>query len=213
MHCASLGEFEQGRPVLEALRHQYPDRKIVLTFFSPSGYEVQKDYSGADVITYMPLDNKALCRQFIKKVNPEIALFVKYEFWPNMLNELKRNGVATFLISGIFRTDQPFFHWYGRWMIPSLEAFTHFFLQDELSVEYLKDLGYSNATVSGDTRFDRVAAIKDQDNSIELIHEFVAGKKVLVAGSTWPKDEEALLQFMNLHEDPNFCLYFGTTSY
>lgn len=204
MHCASLGEFEQGRPVLEALKSLYPDKKILLTFFSPSGYEVQKEYAGADVITYMPLDNRRQCQKFIKAANPQMAVFVKYEFWPNMLDELRSNHIPTFLISGIFRSDQPFFHWYGRWMIPSLQAFTHFFLQDQRSIELLATLDFNNVTLSGDTRFDRVATIKEQHNAIKLIDELAADKKVFVAGSTWPSDEEALIQFINRHEDSNF---------
>lgn len=198
-HCASLGEFEQGRPIMEKLKVQDPSVKILVTFFSPSGYEVRKNYSFAEVVSYLPLDTKKKAKKFIEIVNPKIAIFVKYEFWPNILNELKLHGIDTILVSGIFRKDQVFFKWYGSWMKNSLNSFNHFFLQNEDSKNLLSAIGFKNSTVNGDTRFDRVFEITRQDNHLEFIDKFVTSKRVLVAGSTWPKDEELITNYINNH--------------
>jgi 3-deoxy-D-manno-octulosonic-acid transferase len=198
-HCASLGEFEQGRPIIEKLKSQYASYKILVTFFSPSGYEIRKDYAFAEVVSYLPLDTKHNARRFIEIVNPKIAVFVKYEFWPNILKELKSKEIETILVSSIFRKDQVFFKWYGRWMRNSLQAFNHFFVQNESSEKLLKDIGFKNITVSGDTRFDRVFEITQHDNHLEFIEEFTVSKQILVAGSTWPKDEVLLTNYINNH--------------
>ena len=198
-HCASLGEFEQGRPVIEKIRSQYANLKILVTFFSPSGYEVRKDYTFADVVCYLPLDTRSNAKRFIEIVNPKIAVFVKYEFWPNILNELQQKGIKTILISGIFRKDQPFFRSYGRWMRKSLRTFDHFFVQNHASQKLLKDIDFKNVTISGDTRFDRVYDILEQDNSIKKIGDFVKDSHILVAGSTWPKDNKLLIDYINDH--------------
>jgi 3-deoxy-D-manno-octulosonic-acid transferase len=196
-HCASLGEFEQSRPIIEKLKDQYPAYKILVTFFSPSGYEIRKDYSFAEVVSYLPLDTRRNARKFIEIVNPKIAVFVKYEFWPNILKELKSKEIETILVSGIFRKEQAFFKWYGSWMKNSLQAFDHFFVQDESSKNLLNNIGFKNITVSGDTRFDRVFEITQQDNYLEFIEKFTTGNQTLVAGSTWPKDEELLINYIN----------------
>ncbi len=196
-HCASLGEFEQGRPLIENIKSIYPDHKVVLTFFSPSGYEIQKNYPLADVITYLPIDTIKNAKRFLNSVNPKIAIFVKYEFWPNILRELKSRNLTTILVSGIFRSNQVFFKDYGAWMRRSLKAFSHFFVQNENSRKLLNSIGYSNVSVSGDTRFDRVYKITNQDNQLDFIENFVRDKYILVAGSTWPKDEELLVNYIN----------------
>jgi len=198
-HCASLGEFEQGRPIIEKLNVQYPTYKILITFFSPSGYEIRKDYTFAEVVSYLPLDTNRNSKKFIEIVNPKIAVFVKYEFWPNILKELKSKEIETILVSGTFRKDQVFFKWYGGWMKNSLRAFNHFFVQNERSKTLLNDIGVKNITVSGDTRFDRVFEITQHDNHLEFMDEFTVSKQILVAGSTWPKDEELLTNYINNH--------------
>ncbi len=202
-HCASLGEFEQGRPIIENFKSQYANYKIVVTFFSPSGYEVRKEYTNADVVTYLPLDTKRNARKFIRIVKPKIAVFVKYEFWPNFLNELKKEQIPTILVSGIFRESQSFFKWYGSWMRTSLAAFNHFFVQNENSKKLLNGIGFDNITISGDTRFDRVFEITRQDNSLDFIERFIGDKLVLVAGSTWEKDEALLVSYINNHAGEN----------
>ena len=196
-HCASLGEFEQGRPIIEKLKEENPFKKIIITFFSPSGYEVRKNYQVADVVCYLPLDTKKNAKKFIELVNPSIAVFVKYEFWPNILRELKGRKIETILVSGIFRKNQIFFKNYGFWMRKSLKAFTHFFVQDNNSKELLNSINFKNVTVSGDTRFDRVNEITKQNNVLSFIEEFKANKKTLVAGSTWREDELMLIKYIN----------------
>ncbi|MDJ0646132.1 MAG: glycosyltransferase N-terminal domain-containing protein [Flavobacteriaceae bacterium] len=198
-HCASLGEFEQGRPVIEKLKTKWPNYKILVTFFSPSGYEVRKNYRFADLVSYLPLDTKANAKKFVEQVNPKVAVFVKYEFWPNLLKELNRKQVKTILISGIFRKEQVFFKGYGRWMRKSLNTFDHFFVQNETSKKLLGTIGLFNVTVSGDTRFDRVYDILNQDNTIYEIAKFIDGKHTLVAGSTWPEDEALFIDYVNNH--------------
>lgn len=193
MHCASLGEFEQGRPVLESLRNNYPGHKILLTFFSPSGYEVRKNYSGADLIFYLPIDSKKNATTFLKIVQPSLAIFVKYEFWFHYLHELKKQNIPTILISAIFHPHQSFFKWYGRLHRYMLSCFIQTFVQNIYSKELLLNIGHGiNVQVSGDTRFDRVSDICKQFNSVPAIENFVDRKKILVAGSTWREDEKLL---------------------
>jgi len=207
-HCASLGEFEQGRPIIEGFKSQYPNHKIQVTFFSPSGYEIRKNYAIADMVTYLPLDTTSNAKKFIQIINPELAIFVKYEFWPNILKELKLKNIQTILISGTFRKDQAFFKWYGSWMKKSLKTFNHFFVQNEMSKNLLNDISFQNVTISGDTRFDRVFEITKQDNRIDFIQKFTSQKRILVAGSTWKKDEELLIEYINNHasEDEKFII-------
>jgi 3-deoxy-D-manno-octulosonic-acid transferase len=196
-HAASLGEYEQGLPVMEKLKTNFPDHKIVLTFFSPSGYEVRRDNSIADITVYLPLDSKFNVEKFIDLVHPEMVFFIKYEFWPNYLRELKNRKIATYLISGIFRKDQLFFRWYGGFYRAALDSFAHFFVQNTTSKDLLLQLGKSNVTVSGDTRFDRVSAILEKDNRLDFITEFKDNKLTIVIGSSWPKDEALLSTFVN----------------
>ncbi len=202
-HCASLGEFEQGRPIIEKCRKEFHDYKILITFFSPSGYEIRKNYAIADLVTYLPLDTEKNMKIFLDLVKPKIAVFVKYEFWPNLLKQLKNNEVKTILISGIFRKDQSFFKRYGSWMKRSLLTFDHFYVQNKTSEELLKNIGLTNVTVSGDTRFDRVFEITEQNNTLEFIEKFTDKKATLIAGSTWPKDEELLVNYINCESEPN----------
>lgn len=197
-HAASLGEFEQGLPIMEALKQTHPSHKIVVSFFSPSGYEVKKNNTIADVTVYLPLDTKKNAQNFIKAVHPDLVFFIKYEFWPNYLNELKRLQIKTFLVSGIFRKNQAFFKWYGRFYRKALEAFSYFFVQNESSKKLIQRLGYQNVMISGDTRFDRVMSILKRDNSLDFMDEFcTANSKTIVIGSSWPKDEELLLNYIN----------------
>jgi len=196
-HAASLGEFEQGRPVIETVKKDYPKHKILVTFFSPSGYEVQKDYELADVVCYLPFDTKRNVRRFVKTVQPKMAILIKYEFWPNLLNELKIKSIPTILISGIFRKDQSFFKSYGVWFRKSLKAFDHFFVQDENSKKLLKNIQFDNASICGDTRFDRVYEILQQDNQLDFVEKFKDGQYTVVAGSTWGEDEVLFVNYIN----------------
>ncbi|WP_035660686.1 3-deoxy-D-manno-octulosonic acid transferase [Flavobacterium seoulense] len=196
-HAASLGEYEQGLPVIEKIKEKYPSHKIVVTFFSPSGYEVRKNNNVADVTIYLPLDIKSNAQKFIKLVHPEIAFFIKYEYWPNYLNELKKYNTPTYLISGIFRENQLFFKWYGQFYRNALNTFTRFFVQNEASKQLLLQLGKTNVIISGDTRFDRVAAILEKDNSLDFISEFKNNTLTIVIGSSWPKDENLLVDYIN----------------
>lgn len=196
-HTASLGEFEQGLPVIEEVKKNYPGYKILVTFFSPSGYEVKKKSKAADIISYLPLDTKSNVKRFLDLSQPELVIFVKYEFWPNYLQALLDRRVKTLLISAIFRKDQAFFKWYGTFMRKSLVTFDHFFVQDENSKQLLKKIGFNNTTVSGDTRFDRVDEILERDNTLDFIAEFINGRLCFVAGSTWPEDEELIIKFIN----------------
>lgn len=206
-HAASLGEFEQGRPLIEALREKYPHYRILQTFFSPSGYEVRKNYKGADVVCYLPYDRLSECCQFLDIVKPEQVFFVKYEFWGNILEELQRRQIPTYLISGIFRPRQAFFKWYGGMLRPVLGTFRHMFVQDEESKHLLASIGFNqNVTICGDTRFDRVIAIQQQAKQYRWAEQFMAetnGQKpfILVAGSSWPKDEDILLEHFNNHPE------------
>ena len=200
-HAASLGEFEQGLPVMEKIKVQFPNYKIVLTFFSPSGYEVRKNNTVADVTIYLPLDTKSNAQQFLKLVHPDLVFFIKYEYWPNYLNELKKIsqsiGTSTYLISGIFRKNQAFFKWYGGFYRDALKTFDYFFVQNESSKILLHRLGFNNVKISGDTRFDRVVAILERDNSLDLIKQFKNNTTTIVIGSSWPKDENLLVNYIN----------------
>lgn len=196
-HAASLGEYEQGLPLMEKIKSKYPNHLIVLTFFSPSGYEIRKNNGVADVTVYLPLDTKSNVKQFMEIVRPEMAFFIKYEYWPNYLNALKVSETPTYLVSGIFRENQAFFKWYGGFYRKGLDAFEHFFVQNSTSKELALMLGKSNVTVSGDTRFDRVAAILERDNDLDYISEFKNNTLTIVVGSSWPKDESLLVDFIN----------------
>ena len=196
-HAASLGEYEQGLPVIEKIKEQYPTHKIILTFFSPSGYEVRKNNTVADVTIYLPLDTKANAEHFITLAHPEMVFFIKYEFWINYLTVLKNNQTPTYLISGIFRENQLFFKWYGGFYRKALNTFTHFFVQNEKSKGLVQQLGKTNVTVSGDTRFDRVVAILEKDNTLPFISEFKNNTTTIVIGSSWPKDEDLLVDYIN----------------
>jgi 3-deoxy-D-manno-octulosonic-acid transferase len=196
-HAASLGEYEQGLPVMEAIKTRYPNHKIVLSFFSPSGYEVRKNNKIADVTVYLPLDTPQNAERFIRKINPELVFFIKYEYWPNYLKILGEKQIKTYLISGVFRENQLFFKWYGGFYRKALDAFTFFFVQNESSKTLLQQLGKTNVMVSGDTRFDRVAAIVEKDNLVDFIAEFKNNTPTLVAGSSWPKDEALLVDYLN----------------
>lgn len=200
-HAASLGEYEQGLPVMEAVKQYYPNHKIVLTFFSPSGFEVRKNNSIADVTVYLPLDTLSNAKQFVQLVHPEKVFFIKYEYWPNYLNELKKQEIKTYLISGILREKQAFFKWYGGFYRNALKTFDYFFVQNEGSKTLLKSIGFANVKVSGDTRFDRVVAILDRDNSLDFIEQFTNTTTTIVIGSSWPKDEELLINYINNSSD------------
>ena len=200
-HAASLGEYEQGLPVIEKVKTQFPHHKIVITFFSPSGYEVRKNNTIADVTVYLPLDSKANAKEFLDLIHPEKVFFIKYEFWPNYLHELKQRNISTYLISGIFRENQVFFKWYGGFYRNALKSFNYFFVQNEKSKVLLQSIGFTNVRVSGDTRFDRVVAILEKDNSLDFIEQFKNNQTTIVIGSSWPKDEELLVNFMNQADD------------
>jgi 3-deoxy-D-manno-octulosonic-acid transferase len=202
-HAASLGEFEQGRPVMEAIRKKHPHYKILLTFFSPSGYEVRKDYDGADVVCYLPFDTPYKVRKFINLANPSMAIFIKYEFWMNYLSELKRRNIPTYIISAIFRREQLFFKSYGRWYLKTLHLYRRLFVQDEASARLLVSHGITNVSVCGDTRFDRVLDVQRQARLLPIIEEFAGNGEqlILVAGSTWPQDEDILIPYFNEHPE------------
>ena len=206
MHVASLGEFEQGRPILEEIRSKYPDRKILLTFFSPSGYEIRKNYAGADYIFYLPVDTPSNVTRFLDIAHPELAVFVKYEFWVNYLNELKRRGIRSYLVSAIFRRNSVFFRTYGTMWREALDAFEQMFVQNEESQELLHSIGFDNAIVAGDTRFDRVASIARAAKPVEMVEAFKGDSKLFVAGSTWGPDEDILLPLINANPDIRFVI-------
>ena len=205
-HCASLGEFEQGRPVIEAFRAAHPGWKILLTFFSPSGYEVRKNYAGADYIFYLPADTPRNARRFVSIFRPKIAVFVKYEFWANYLFALQRSGARAYLISGIFRPGQSFFKPWGGLFRRVLGTFDRLFVQNEESLKLLQGIGAVNAEVAGDTRFDRVYAIAQGAKALPEVERFAEGAEVFVAGSTWPPDEQLLLALINANPDVKFIL-------
>lgn len=200
-HAASLGEFEQGLPVMEQIRKEFPTHKIVVSFFSPSGYEVRKNNSVADVTVYLPLDTQSNAQQFIDLVHPDLVFFIKYEYWPNYLNELKKRTIKTYLISGIFRKNQAFFKWYGGFYRNALTTFDYFFVQNDSSKILIQNIGFANVKVSGDTRFDRVVSILERDNSLDFIEQFKNNTTTIVIGSSWPKDENLLVNFINNSAD------------
>ena len=200
-HAASLGEFEQGRPLIEQIRKDYPEYKILLTFFSPSGYEVRKNYSGADIITYLPIDTVSNARRFLRTIRPEMAFFIKYEFWYNYLHILRHRGVPVYSVSSIFRPEQIFFKWYGWEYGHVLKCFSRFFVQNEESKQLLGKIGITDVLVVGDTRFDRVLQIKEISQALPIIESFANGAKVFVVGSSWLPDEEIILQYFNNRSD------------
>lgn len=196
-HCASLGEYEQGLPIFKQLRAENPHHKIVLTFFSPSGYEIRKNTEIADVVVYLPMDTKSNAKRFVKLVHPELTIFVKYEIWPNYLNELKKQGLRAILISAVFRKEQSYFKFYGGMMRDALRTFEHIFVQDESSKRLLSSNHFDNVTVAGDTRYDRVSDQLLQDNALLFIEDFVDGKLCIVVGSSWPEDEAMFIAYIN----------------
>ena len=206
IHVASLGEFEQGRPIIENLRRTHPEYKILLTFFSPSGYEIRKDYKGADYLFYLPLDTSRNARRFLDIAHPEIAIFVKYEYWLNLLRELRRRKVRTYIVSAIFRRNSIFFRPYGGWWRQALETFDVLFVQNEESKELLATLGFDNVLVAGDTRFDRVAEITRTAKRIDIIDRFKGDSRLFVAGSTWGPDEELLIRLINDNPEVKFII-------
>ncbi len=196
-HCASLGEYEQGVPVMQQLKAKHPNYKLLVTFFSPSGYEVKKNSELADIIVYLPIDTKGNAKRFLQLVQPELAVFVKYEFWPNYLKTLNKNKVPTVFISTTFRKDQMFFKWYGGFMRNVLGTIDHFFVQDRVSKELIEKAGFTNVTLSGDTRFDRVSHQIEMDNHVDFIAEFINDRLCIVIGSSWPEDEEVFVDYIN----------------
>ena len=196
-HAASLGEYEQGLPVMEQIKAKYPNHKIVLTFFSPSGYEVRKNNTVADVTVYLPLDTAFNAKKFVALTHPELVFFIKYEYWPNYLKVLKQADIKTYLISGIFREKQAFFKWYGGFYRNALQTFDFFFVQNESSKKLLQSIGHQNVKISGDTRFDRVVSILDRDNRLDFIEAFKNDTTTVVIGSSWPKDENLLVTYIN----------------
>lgn len=200
-HAASLGEFEQGRPLIERIRTDYPEYKILLTFFSPSGYEVRRNYEHADIVCYLPIDTIRNARRFLRTVRPCMAFFIKYEFWYNYLHILKHRNVPVYSVSSIFREHQIFFRWYGKSYAGVLRCFTHFFVQNEKSKHLLHTIGIDTVDVVGDTRFDRVLQIKEKAQKLPIVEAFKADKKVFVAGSSWAPDEDIFIPFMNECKD------------
>lgn len=196
-HAASLGEYEQGLPVMEKIKAHYPTHKIVLTFFSPSGYEVRKNNPIADITVYLPLDTRKNAKRFIATVHPDLAFFIKYEYWPNYLDLLQQQQIPTYLVSGIFREKQSFFKWYGSFYRNALKSFRYFFVQNEKSKQLLQSIGFTNVKITGDTRFDRVAAILERDNTLDYIENFKNETTTIVIGSSWPKDESLLVNYIN----------------
>ncbi|MEY4929509.1 MAG: hypothetical protein RI909_233 [Bacteroidota bacterium] len=197
IHCASLGEFEQGRPIIESLKKQHPNIKILLTFFSPSGFEVRKNYAQADYVFYLPWDTASNAKQFISIAKPALVIFIKYEFWYNYANELKKRNIPIISASSVFRADQVFFRWYGSFFRGILQNFTHFFVQTPKSIELLNHIGITQATLAGDTRFDRVFEITQHADEIEIAKKFKAQEKTMVVGSLWPEDLDVLAPFIN----------------
>ena len=206
MHVASLGEFEQGRPILEEIRRKYPELKILLTFFSPSGYEIRKNYAGADYIFYLPVDTPSNVKRFLDIAHPELVIFVKYEFWINYLSELKRRGIRSYLVSAIFRRDSVFFRSYGSMWRKALDAFDQMFVQSEESRELLHRIGFDNVIVAGDTRIDRVAAIAKDAKPVDIVARFKGDAPLFVAGSTWGPDEDILLPLINANPAVRFVI-------
>lgn len=212
IHCSSLGEFEQGRPLIEKLPFIFPGKRILLTFFSPSGYEVQKNYKGADYIFYLPLDSAQNATHFLDIVNPSLIIFIKYDFWYYYLTEAKKRNIPFILASGVFRKSQPFFQWYGNFHRQMLKSFTYLFVQDVNSVDLLKTINISNVAVTGDTRFDRVLSIASQFQPIDVIQRFCGSHSVIVAGSTWTEDDKELDHYANTNQHIRFIIAPHDTS-
>ena len=200
-HCASLGEYEQGVPIMEKTKELFPDHKLIVTFFSPSGFEVKKNTTLANIVLYLPIDTVSNAKKFIELAHPSLAIFIKYEFWPNYLIQLKEKNIHTFLVSGLFRKEQIFFKPHGVFMRKVLNSFDHFFVQDGTSKELLNNINIKEATVSGDTRFDRVSNQLLQDNTLAFISEFKQNNLCIVCGSTWPEDEAVLIDYINKAPD------------
>lgn len=198
-HAASLGEFEQGRPLMEAMRRRHPEKKILLTFFSPSGYEVRKDYKGADIVLYLPIDTPLNARRFVRLVRPEAVYLIKYEFWRNYISTLYREGIPVYSVSSIFRPEQIFFRWYGRNYARVLQKLTRLYVQNEASRELLSTIGVTQVSIIGDTRFDRVLDIREAARPLPLVERFAGCHPVIVAGSSWPPDEDILVNYFNCH--------------
>lgn len=192
-HCASLGEFEQGRPVIEHFKKRYPHYQVFLTFFSPSGYEIRKDYRYADYVFYLPADTRGRAKRFISLVKPAFAVFIKYDYWYNLLHQVQREQIPVVMVSALFRKNQPFFRWYGAWFRDHLKKITWLFVQNEDSLTLLHHIGIDHCTVSGDTRFDRVSMIAREKRSFPEVEQFINDQPVVIAGSTWPADEEVIL--------------------
>jgi 3-deoxy-D-manno-octulosonic-acid transferase len=205
-HAASLGEFEQGRPIIEQVRYAYPDHPILLTFFSPSGYEVRKDYDGADYVHYLPLDTPANARKFLETVQPKLAIFIRYEYWYNFLRAMFRRDIPVVMVSAIFRKDQVFFKPYGGWTREALREVSHFFVQNQESLELLDTIGIQNKTLSGDTRFDRVWDAAQEKREFLFVEGFIADKLCLMAGSTWPFDDQLLKEIIPAFPDLKFVI-------
>ncbi len=206
IHASSLGEFEMAVPVLEMLKSKYPERKTLVSFFSPSGYKNKKQHPLVDHFTYLPLDTPKNAKEFLDIIEPKMAFFIKYDFWPNFLLELKERNIPTFLVSGAFRKDQAFFKPYGKWMRKGLKAFEHFFVQNKESKDLLNSIDFENVTVAGDTRFDRVAAQIESNNQIGFIEDFKSDQMLVVCGSTWPEDEDLILDFINHSSNIKFII-------
>ena len=205
-HVASLGEYEQGLPVMEEIKAKYPEYKLLLTFFSPSGFEIRKNNKIADITIYLPLDTKQNVKRFLDLVQPKMVFFIKYEFWPNYLYELKNRNISTYLISGIFRQNQLFFKWYGGFYRKALQSFDHFFVQNNVSAQLLKSINFNNSTVNGDTRFDRVAQIVERVQPLDFIAEFKNNTTTIVIGSSWIDDENVYLLYLNNSKDIKFII-------
>lgn len=205
-HVASLGEYEQGLPVMEEIKAKYPKNKLVLTFFSPSGFEIRKNNKIADITIYLPLDTKQHVKRFLDLVQPKMVFFIKYEFWPNYLFELKNRSIPTYLISGIFRKNQLFFKWYGGFYRKALLCFDHFFVQNDTSAQLLKSINFNNSTVNGDTRFDRVAQIVERVQPLDFIAEFKNNSTTIVIGSSWIDDETVYLPYLNNSKNIKFII-------
>ncbi len=205
-HVASLGEYEQGLPVMEEIKAQYPEYKLLLTFFSPSGFEIRKNNKIADITIYLPLDTKQNVKRFLDIVQPKMVFFIKYEFWPNYLYELKNRNIPTYLISGIFRKNQLFFKWYGGFYRKALQSFDHFFVQNDASAQLLKSINFNNVSVNGDTRFDRVALIVERTQPLDFIEKFKNNTTTIVIGSSWIDDEEVYLTYINSSKNIKFII-------
>lgn len=205
-HAASLGEFEQGRPLIERLRREHPERKILLTFFSPSGYEVRKDYAGADIVCYLPFDTPLNARKFVRMAHPEAAYFIKYEFWRNYIEVLHHHDIPCFSVSSIFRPGQVFFRWYGRGYARVLHRMTHLYVQNDESRRLLEGIGVNHVSIVGDTRFDRVIDIRKAAKPLPLVERFAGCWRVLVAGSSWAPDEDVIIPYFNSHSNLKLVL-------